>query len=117
IAFSSSRSGSGDIYRLDPTGTEKDIRQLTSDPGADDAPSWSPDGSRVAFDSLRGGITDIYSVSSAGAAPEAGLQRHTFDAKGAKDPAWSPDGRRLAFASFRNNADWNIWTVSSTPNG
>ncbi len=114
IAFESNRTGSGDIYRLSPDGIDRDLRQLTNDLAPDGSPTWSPDGSRIAFDSTRGGTSDIYSVSSAGAAPEAGLQRHTMDAHEAVDPVWSPDGKRIAFASFRNNASRDIWTVSST---
>lgn len=115
IAFESNRSGGGDVYRLSPDGVERDVRRLTADGAFDGSPTWSPDGSRVAFVSGRTSVnTDIWSVSSAGATPEAGLERHTTDAHGAKDPVWSPDGTRIAFASFRNNADWNIWTVSAT---
>jgi hypothetical protein len=115
IAFESNRSGSGDIYRLSPSGTETDVRRLTSNAGADGSPTWSPDGSRVAFDSNRGGNTDIYSVASAGNAPggEGDLRRHTTDAQVDQDPVWSPDGNRIAFASFRNTANWDIWTVGA----
>ena len=115
IAFESNRTGGGDVYRLSPDGIERDVRRLTADGAPDGSPTWSPDGSRIAFVSGRTSVsTDIWSVSSAGVTPEAGLQRHTTDAHGAKDPVWSPDGKRIAFASFRNNADWNIWTVSAT---
>ena len=55
---------------------------------------WSPDGKRLAFMARdRGGLWQIYLVSSAGGSPEALLRETRNDA----DPTWSPDGKELAF--------------------
>ena len=53
IAFTSSRDGDVEIYLMNPDGTGQ--RRLTNSPGSDSQPSWSPDGTRIAFTSLRDG--------------------------------------------------------------
>jgi Tol biopolymer transport system component/DNA-binding winged helix-turn-helix (wHTH) protein len=70
--------------------------QLTSLPGRELYPSFSPDGTRVAFawDGEDAGNFDIY-VQIVGAGGPVPLTRHAADDL---DPQWSPDGRYLAFA-------------------
>ncbi|PYQ18993.1 MAG: peptidase S9, partial [Acidobacteria bacterium] len=60
-------------------------------------PTWSPDGRRVAFVSLVGGLMDlfIYDLQS------GALKRMTDDAFAELRPAWSPDGRKIAFVTDR----------------
>ena len=70
---------------------------------ADTAPSWSADGSQVAF--ARGpanatGDTDIYAVRREGTA----LRRLTDSPGADTEPVWSPDGTSIAFASARGGA-------------
>ena len=69
-------------------------RRLTSHPGVDDSPSWSPDGTRIAFVSARDGGQDIHVMLADGQKAEkltsGGLV--TLDAS-----VWSPDGTRLAY--------------------
>ncbi len=60
-------------------------------------PSWSPDGSRVAFSGLVGGFNDLF-VYDLNASQ---LKRLTSDPFAELDPAWSPDGRLLAFSTDR----------------
>lgn len=63
-------------------------------------PTWSPDGTRLAFESDRvaAGDGDIYVVNYDGSR----LVRLTSDGSNDRQPAWSPDGRRIAF--YRNGA-------------
>ncbi len=71
-------------------------------PGLDEAiqPSWSPDGSQIAFSGLTSGLSDLYLVST-----ESGeLRRLTEDAFAERQPDWSPDGRRLVFVTDRFGA-------------
>lgn len=65
-----------------------DPTQLTSVASGASRPSWSSDGSRLAFDDAG---EAIYVVEADG----SGLMR--FAPRGAFDPTWSPDGSRIAF--------------------
>jgi dipeptidyl aminopeptidase/acylaminoacyl peptidase len=61
----------GDIWIIDArSGTET---RLTSDPGDDIAPVWSPDGGRIAFASSRGGDYDLYETASDGTGGDRAL--------------------------------------------
>ena len=60
-------------------------------------PTWSPDGRRIAFVALVGGLMDlfIYDLQS------GALKRATDDPFAELQPVWSPDGRRIAFVTDR----------------
>lgn len=81
-----------------------------SDVDIDYMPTWSPDGSRLAFASPRAGEHDIYVVDADG----TGLRRLTTDPSPATHrdyaPAWSPTGARIAFASDRDGTT-QLWTM------
>jgi Tol biopolymer transport system component len=85
---------------------------LTTSTEANDMwPAWSPDGTRIAFQSDRsGGLSDIYVINVDG----SGLLRLTYDPVPAitneVHPAWSPDGTRIAFTS-NLNGHYDIYTV------
>lgn len=57
----------GDIYTVPSSGGQ--ALRLTSDPGFDSNPFWSPDGSRIAFSSNRMGGDDIYVMPAKGGTP------------------------------------------------
>jgi serine/threonine protein kinase len=76
---------------------DMDARRLTSSPEDDWAPSWSPDGERIAFLRLPKGppkdaVGGIYLVSALG-----GAERRLGDFRAAfSQLSWSPDGRFVA---------------------
>ncbi len=74
------------------------IHPLTSDPGYEAEPTFSPDGETIAYVSDRTGNFEIYLRQVAGG-PDVNL---TND--GAEDiqPAFSPDGKQIAFVSSRS---------------
>jgi len=78
--------------------------------GARTEPSWSPDGTRIAFklDEFR-----LATVSVAGgrSTPLTRPGRDVADS----DPIWSPDGRWIAFARFPARGTSDVWLVR--PNG
>jgi Tol biopolymer transport system component/predicted Ser/Thr protein kinase len=80
------------LSRLD--GSER--RALTSDAYRDRRPRFSPDGSRIAFYSNRGGNYEIWTVARDG----SGLRQLTSDPqrRNARYPIWSPDGSRLLYS-------------------
>jgi Tol biopolymer transport system component len=77
----------GDIYAMDPDGTNQ--TPTTTGAAFDAAPAWSPDGKKIAFECTRG-PTGIWVMDANGANP-------VFIAPGSR-PNWSPDGAKLAFA-------------------
>ncbi len=105
IAFVSDNDGDLDIYVMDigPSlirrlidGAPRDLSQHSAD---DYAPEWSPDGSRIAFVSVRDGNPEVYVMNADGNSPF----RITFDDAIDTNPTWSPDGTQLAFQSDRVN--------------
>ena len=69
-------------------------------------PAWSPDGTRIAFQSYRNGTWDIWTVRPDGTEAQS-LTPGPFDDR---EPHWSPDGRRVAFSSDRSG-NYDIWVV------
>jgi len=74
---------------------------LTSFPGDETQPAFSPDSTRVAFvwEGENSDNSDIYVKPVRG----VGLERITTDSAEDVSPTWSPDGRRIAW--LRVNAD------------
>ena len=108
IAFTSTRDGNPEIYVMDADG-EKQIR-LTRHPEEDKMPSWSPDGKKIAFVSMRNSSRNqIYVMDSIG----ENIRRIT---EGAFDlnPVWSPDGGKIAFSVL---GDANSFIVATNTDG
>ncbi|HYV10221.1 MAG TPA: S8 family serine peptidase [Pyrinomonadaceae bacterium] len=72
-------------------------RFLTSGTG-DSRPRFSPDGSKIVFQSIRDGQAEIYVMN------EDGTQQTRLTNNPAADtaPAWSPDGTKILFTSLRD---------------
>ena len=60
--------------------------QLTTGPGVDDSPSWSPDGRHLVFSSTADGKSQIYMINADG----KDLERITFTGTHNSAPTWSP---------------------------
>jgi Tol biopolymer transport system component len=109
IAFSSSRDGTSttELYSAAADGT--DAKRLTWSAAVEQSPAWSPDGTRIAYESVAGYST-LFVMNADGSG-----QTQLSPADGAADaqPSWSPDGRQLAFASTRGLGNtWHIWIVN-----
>jgi uncharacterized protein YjdB len=97
IAFSSNRGGSYDLYVMDADG--RDLRRLTTDPGNEGEPTWTPDGSRIVYTATpKGGQPQLHALRPDGNPPRA----LTTGPGGNHSPAASADGRTLAFVSTRD---------------
>lgn len=80
-----------DVWLIDADG--KNDRRLTFASGADFRPRWSPDGTRLAFLSDRGGRNAIYLLD-----PRGGEARAlTNEPTPIREFEWSPDGKQIAF--------------------
>ena len=103
------------IINADGTG----LRQVTPEPGPldfafDEGPTWSPDGTRLAF--TRNSVLHIINVDGTGmtALPNQDM---------AGTPSWSPDGQRIAYFSLdppgdihtRNADGSNLVALTTNP--
>lgn len=96
IAFArSSAARSADIYVVNADGTG--LQQLTDGPGKEDHPSWSPDGTRIAYD-IGEDFPDQRADSSVWVMNADGSGKVEL-AKG-DYPHWSPDGEQIVFTRF-----------------
>jgi TolB protein len=91
IAFTSDRDGDDDIYVMDigdalQAADGGDLVRLTDNPAFDEAPTWSPDGQKIAFQSYWGGNFEIYVMNADG----SGLVRLTNNPADDRVPAWAP---------------------------
>jgi Tol biopolymer transport system component len=88
-----------DLFIIRPDGSG--LRQLTNDKFNDRQPRWSPDGSRIAFYSNRGGKYEIWTIHADGSQLE---RVAAISDRKAYHPIWSPDGRWLACDLGENEA-------------
>jgi eukaryotic-like serine/threonine-protein kinase len=100
-------TGGGGLWLLDTTrGTEA---RFTFTGAHDEAPHWSPDGSRVVFGSGRAGdVQTLYVKPAGGASPEEVLLKTDV----AKAPrSWSADGRFVVYDSAGGKTLTDIWVL------
>ncbi len=113
IAFTSSRDfpgltgnvGNGfEVYVMNADGSNP--TRLTNNSTVDGGPSWSPDGTKIAFNSQRTGLPLVFVMNANGSNQVNVTQSTTLDSG---DPEWSPDGTTIAFTSYnrvgQTNAD------------
>jgi tricorn protease len=98
----------GDLWVVGREGG--DARRLTSGVGVETRPSFSPDGSTIAFTGEYDGNLDVYVVAATGGVP----RRLTFHPAEEDVLGWTPDGKNVLFASwgssFRHRED-QLYTV------
>lgn len=93
-----SKAGKNDaIYIVDAE--KRNVISKLAFPGVSGmtAPSWSPDGSRIVFAGLTGGMTNLFTATIEG----EDLQRLTDDRYAHLHPTWSPDGKKIAITTDR----------------
>jgi tricorn protease len=97
-------------------------RNLTDSSGAHDKwPSWSPEGSQIAFVSDKSGEEELYLIPQDGSKPAEQITNGGTAMRYA--PEWAPDGKRIAFSDKDGKlyvltlADRKIVEITDTPRG
>ena len=84
---------------------------LSTIPGGDFDPAWSPDGNKIAFTTLRDNLTStdlnlyLYDIN------ENQATRLTGDLNSDRRPVWSPDGSMLAFQRQAQSKSNHIYVM------
>lgn len=109
IAFAAS-AGDGspaDVFRANASGAR--VVNLTNSPDGEGSPSWSPDGSRIAFLRQVGNEVHLFVMDA------DGTNAIDLNVVNVSDPAWSPDGTKLAV--FESKRGGNVFVVNSDGTG
>lgn len=105
VAFTSTRSGSEELYIASVNGTN--VRKMTSMNGPLSAGAqWAPDGQSILFTSTREGTSDLYLLF-----PRTGeVRRLTTDPEHELEANWSRDGESIYFGSNRTGR-FEVWRI------
>ncbi|MGH7523508.1 MAG: S41 family peptidase [Gemmatimonadales bacterium] len=101
----------GDIWLAPRAGG--DARRITSSPGVEQDPHFSPDGKWLAFTAEYGGNPDVYVVGIDSGAP----RRLTWHPGPDQVRGWTPDGKSVVFMSPRAgvpDGEPQLWSVALT---
>ncbi len=98
----------GDLWIADRDGGN--ARRLTTAVGEETHPSFSPDGTMIAFTGTYDGNQDVFVVPAEGGEP----RRLTFHPSAEIVDGWTPDGRKILFHSDAEDYDDELYTVPVT---
>jgi Tol biopolymer transport system component len=109
VVLMSTREGGNEIFSMNSDGTG--ARRLTVNPGADQMPAWSPDGTRIVWASVRPGspARELWIMNADG----TDQRRLTDTGRNPGFPHWSPDGSRIVFHALRGDGDLDIYTINA----
>jgi hypothetical protein len=105
LAVQRTFGGNTDIWLVD-LDRDTPIR-FTTDPEANIAPLWSPNGDRIVFSMLRDDVFNLYQKAVNSSTSEELLR--TGQSKQVTD--WSRDGHFLLFRSKDSQSQWDIWAM------
>lgn len=96
LLFKRGEEKNTDIYLVNADGTGE--QRLTDEPAFDSDMSFSPDGSKIVYESILG-----ENVSTAVVVVMDRDGANKVQLAGGTDPKWSPDGTRIVFKSYRED--------------
>ena len=97
---------SGDIFTENDDGTNP--VNITTHPSHIYAVKWSPNGTKIVFETNWDGNREIYTMNADG----SGLLRLTNHSATDQSPSWSPDSSKIVFVSNRSGA-YLTYTMNS----
>lgn len=109
IVYASPRSGHGDIYRVDITGTK--TTRLTNNKGYEGDPVFSPNGKTIAFVREKEGKSQIWIMQADGSGQRQLTQGVDCEDEG---PSFSPDSSRIVFTRrIKHKSPGDIFQINS----
>jgi Tol biopolymer transport system component len=127
-------NGTRNVWAMNADGSgATPLTKLTASGTSVDNALWSPDGSKILFESARvldgsdalspNFIFNIWLINADGSGATS-LTKLTAPGTSNEEPVWSPDGSKIAFASFRaldgsdsSNGVRNIWVMNADGSG
>ncbi len=96
-----------------PGGDALTFAPLTSEPGYEGMPAWSPDGQTIAYVADVDGTLQVFTRQRSSSV-SAQITQAAYDCR---YPFWSPDGKRLYFISLARDREslWSISAAGGTP--
>jgi hypothetical protein len=104
FAMTAISAGGAMLIIVDPNRPEARTEVKLEGIGEAYNPSWSPDGSRIVFSGMKGGLSDLFIYRVA----DKSVTQLTADAYADLQPAWAPDGRTIALVTDRFTSDFDM---------
>jgi TolB protein len=109
----SGRSGLPQVYKMNIEGT--DVERLSAGTGEATNPSWSPDGSHIAFAWTKGFEPGNYNIFVMDVISKETVQLTANEGRN-ENPCWAPDGAHIVYASKRGHQS-QIWVMNADGTG
>jgi Tol biopolymer transport system component/predicted Ser/Thr protein kinase len=100
--------GNTSLWRADLRDARAAPARVIASSRSENQPEYSPDGTRIVFNSNRSGMREVWTAAADGSSPVQVTAQATWPTI----PRWSPDGRRIAFAQ-RPGGNVDIYIVDA----
>lgn len=109
VVFVSYRDGNAELYSMPLDGGS--AQRLTETATTELDPALSPDGTRLAFTRIVGGLPKLFTSHADGSGATRATASFDHGASIEAGPSWAPDSQRLVFVSTQQgSADLWIWS-------